>query len=172
MLYQRQPPHLLLTILHLKQTHYLYNCLHHKLLGQITSLLQTQVTLEGKLRHLVYCYMNDNGGGISYTIFVFGWLPYCSSVTFSSLEGGCNDRGSVPSTCSSLAGCLYISVVTERTFATFALLTFLHMCSTFSLCFFDVLQILTGHFSGLGAQTFWRRSSNSGVVHEAKCSAY
>ena len=81
-LYQRQPPHLLLTILHLKQTHYLYNCLHHKLLDQITSLLRTQVTLEGKLRHLVYCYMNDNGGRGSNTIFVFNWLPYFLNLVF------------------------------------------------------------------------------------------
>lgn len=67
---------------------------------------------------------------------------------------------------------LYFSVVTGGTFATFALLTFFHMCSTFSLSFFDVLQILIGHFNGLGAQTFWRRSSNSDVVYEAKYGTY
>ena len=76
-LYQRQPAHLLLTIPYLKQTHYLYNCLHHKLLGHIASLLRTQVTLEGKLRHLMYCYMNDNGGRVP-TPF----LPLAGSPTF------------------------------------------------------------------------------------------
>ena len=65
---------------------------------------------------------------------------------------------------------LYSSVVTGGTFAKFALLTVFHMRSTFSLSFSDVLQILIGHFefNGLGAQAFWRRSSNSGVVYEAK----
>ena len=63
---------------------------------------------------------------------------------------------------------LYSSVVTGGTFAKFALLTVFHMRSTFSLSFFDVLQILIGHFIGLGAQAFWRRSPNSGVVYEAK----
>lgn len=97
MLYQCQAPHLFLTILHLKQTHYLYDCLHHKLLGQITSLLRTQVTLEGNLRHLVDCYMNDNGGGVPTPFLSLAGCPtfeaWCSSVTFSSLEGGCNDGG-------------------------------------------------------------------------------
>lgn len=47
---------------------------------------------------------------------------------------------------------LYFSVVTGGTFARSALLSFCHMCSTFSLSFFDVLQILFSHFNGLGVQ--------------------
>lgn len=55
---------------------------------------------------------------------------------------------------------LYSSVVIGGTFATSTLLSFCHMCSAFSLSFFDVLQILIGHFNGLGTQ----RLSGGGLL--------